>query len=55
LTPVAKVAARANAKKLFLVHINPLDESDSPLDLESVAEIHSNVVTATDQMVVEIG
>ncbi len=29
LTPVAQVARAAKAKRLFLVHINPLDESDN--------------------------
>lgn len=54
LTPVAKVAAKAKAGRLFLVHINPLDESDSPLDLASIADIHGNTTVAVDQMVIDV-
>ena len=54
LTPVAKVAKAAEAKSLYLVHINPLDESESPLDIESVKPIFENVVVAEDQLVIEL-
>ena len=54
LTPVAQVAKQANVKKLFLVHINPLEESDSPLDLDSISEIFGETTVAVDQMVVEV-
>jgi ribonuclease Z len=54
LTPVVEVAAKAKAKSLFLVHINPLDESDSPLDLDSVSGVFKNVTVATDQLVIEV-
>lgn len=54
LTPVAEVAAKANVGKLILVHINPLEESDSPLKLESVATIFNPIQVATDQMVIEL-
>jgi ribonuclease BN (tRNA processing enzyme) len=54
LTPVAEVAAKVNAGKLYLVHINPLDESDEPLDLDSVAKIYDDITVATDQMVIDI-
>lgn len=54
LTPVAKVAAKANAKRMFLVHINPLDESDTPLDLDSVADTYAEITVATDHLVIDV-
>lgn len=54
LTPVAEVARKANASRLILVHINPLDESDHPLDLDSVRPIFENIEVAEDNLVVEI-
>ena len=54
LTPVAEVAAKANAGKLYLVHINPLDETDNPLDLASVAGIYNKITVASDQMVIDV-
>ncbi len=54
LTPVAIVARAAAAKALYLVHINPLDESAAPLDIESVKPIFENVFVAEDQAIVEV-
>ncbi len=54
LTPVAKVAALAKAERLFLVHINPLNESDQPLDLDSVKSIFDNIEVASDQLVIDV-
>jgi ribonuclease Z len=54
LTPVAQVAKAVNTQRLFLVHINPLDESDHPLDLDSVAGIFKNVVVAEDQQTIDL-
>lgn len=54
LTPVAQVARKAEAKRLFLVHINPLDESQTPLDLESVKPIYAAVQVAEDQQVIDV-
>jgi ribonuclease BN (tRNA processing enzyme) len=54
LTPVARVAKQVNAKRLILVHINPLDESDEPLNLKSVSEIYSNVQVAEDHLEVDL-
>lgn len=54
LTPVAQVAKAAQVKALYLVHVNPLDESDSPLDIASVEPIFENIIVADDQMVVEV-
>lgn len=54
LTPVAKVAATAEAEALYLVHINPLEKSDKPLDLNSVKSIYENVEVAKDKLVIDI-
>ena len=54
LSPVAEVARAANASQLFLVHINPLDESDAPLDLDSVKSIFANVQVAADHQVIDV-
>ncbi|MDB2686011.1 MBL fold metallo-hydrolase [Mariniblastus sp.] len=54
LTPVAKVAALAKAERLFLVHINPLNESSEPLDLESVKGIFADIEVASDQQVIDV-
>ena len=54
LTPVAKVAAAAKAERLFLVHINPLNESSQPLDLDSVKSIFSQIEVASDQLVIDV-
>jgi ribonuclease BN (tRNA processing enzyme) len=54
LTPVAQVAAKANVNRLFLVHINPLDESEAPLDLDSIADVYSSASVAVDEMVIDV-
>lgn len=54
LTPVALVAAKAKAKRLFLVHINPLDETDAPLDLNSVADVFKEITVAQDQQMIDV-
>ena len=54
LTPVAQVAAKAKSERLYLVHINPLDESDEPLDLGSVADIFSEITVAKDQLTIDV-
>ena len=54
LTPVAHVANQANAGRVMLVHINPLDESDDPLNLESVKTIYSNIEIAEDQQTIDV-
>ncbi len=54
LTPVAKVAAAANAGQTYLVHINPLDGSDEPLDLESVKGTYGNLNLTEDRMVIDL-
>lgn len=54
LTPVANVAKAANVQRLFLVHVNPLDESKEPLDLESVKSIIYNVAVAEDRQIIDV-
>ena len=54
LTPVAQVAAAANAGRTFLVHINPLDNSETPLDLDSVKSINAGLNLTEDQMVIDL-
>ena len=54
LTPVAEVAAAAEAGRLILVHINPLNDAEEPLDLETVKGIFNNVEVAKDQMIVPL-
>ncbi|MFT5301458.1 MAG: ribonuclease Z [Mariniblastus sp.] len=54
LTPVAEVAAQANAGRVLLVHVNPLDEAENPLDLDSVSKIYSTIEVATDQLVIDV-
>ena len=54
LTPVAQVAKAAKVKALYLVHVNPLNESDSPLDIASVKPIFENIIVPDDQMIVDV-
>lgn len=54
LTPVAKVAAAAKAGRTYLVHINPLNGSDEPLDLASVENIYANLVVSEDKLSIDI-
>ncbi len=55
LTPVAQVAAAANAKQTWLVHINPLAESETPLELDSIRSLYSNPMrVAADRMSIDL-
>ena len=53
LTPVLQVAKAAEVGKLAMVHINPLDESDSPIGLQPNNSIFPNVVVPEDNDVIE--
>jgi len=53
LTPVAEVARLADVGQLVLVHLNPLDERDELLDLQSVSEIFPRIRIARDEEVIE--
>jgi ribonuclease Z len=51
---VAEVAAASKPKKLLLTHINPLEASQDPVDLESIqAKVESEVILATDGLTIE--
>ncbi|TWT85590.1 ribonuclease Z [Posidoniimonas polymericola] len=52
-TDVAQNAAAAGAKQLVMVHMNPMCESDQPLDLAMAREAFAELVVAEDGMVVE--
>lgn len=54
LTPVAKVAAAADAGQVYLVHMNPLDGSPDPLNLASVNHICQRLQLAEDRMSIEL-
>ena len=54
LTPVAQVAAAANAGRTYLVHINPLDASDEPLDLDSVKDVYAALTVTEDKLVIDL-
>lgn len=51
---VARVAKKANAKSLYLIHMNPLDESDDPIGLQSARDIFDRADLAYDGMNVDI-
>ncbi len=50
---VAQVASRAGARRLVLVHMNPLDESDDPVDLQTARAIFPNTELGADEAVYE--
>ncbi len=54
LTPVAQVAKASGAKKTYLVHLSPLDESESFLDLKSVSSLCSTLEIPEDGQVVNL-
>ncbi len=49
-TPVAQVAKAAEVGRLFLVHINPLDESDDPINVAAARSIFPATEIAEDGM-----
>lgn len=53
LTPVAQLAAAAQVKRLYLTHINPMNEGKKPFDLKSVAKIFSAITVPEDDDFVE--
>jgi ribonuclease BN (tRNA processing enzyme) len=51
---VAEVTAASKPKKLLLTHINPLEMSDDPVDIESIrAKVESEVILATDGLALD--
>ena len=53
LTPVAHVARQSGARRLVLVHINPLTRQPDPFGVDSVREIFAETLIGQDGMVVE--
>ena len=54
LTPVATVAAKANAKKVYLIHINPVEEVGNSIDVNVVKDIYSEMEIAQDHQVIDV-
>lgn len=51
---VAQAAARAAAGRLVLLHFNPLDESDDPIDLAAARRHFPNTELGYDGMAIEV-
>lgn len=51
---VAKVAAKAKAKRLMLVHINPLESADDPVDIATARAIFPETEIAYDLQSIEV-
>lgn len=54
LSPVIALARSIEIQRLFLVHINPLDESDQPLDLKPFAHHFAELKIAEDGMIIDV-
>lgn len=54
LTPVAEVARKSNAKNVYLVHINPLDEAGDLIDLSKTKSICPQLQIAADHQVIDV-
>jgi ribonuclease Z len=52
-TNVAEVARRADAKRLVLVHMNPLDESDDPIGIDTARKIFPRTDLGEDGAVLD--
>jgi ribonuclease BN (tRNA processing enzyme) len=52
-TPVAEVACRAGVGQLVLVHMNPLDESDDPIEIATARAIFPKTEISEDEAVYE--
>jgi ribonuclease Z len=52
-TPVAQVAATAGAKRLVLVHLDSLDESDDPVGIEAARKIFPAAEVGYDGMAID--
>jgi len=50
---VARVAKEANAKRLYLIHMNPLDETDDPIGLQAARDIFPRTELSNDGMQIE--
>ena len=54
LTPVAEVAAKANAKKVYLVHVNPIEEIADSIDPSDVNDTFANMEIAEDEQIIDV-
>lgn len=54
LTPVVEVARAAGVGKLYLVHINPMDEHGASLDLDAARKIFAETYIAQDHQVIDV-
>ncbi len=52
-TPVARLAAAAEAKRLVLMHFNPQDESDDPIGLAAARAIFPATDVASDNLAID--
>jgi ribonuclease Z len=52
-TPVALAAQRAGAKRLVMVHFNPLSTADDPIGLGAARKIFPNTILGEDRMELE--
>jgi ribonuclease Z len=52
-TRVAEVARQARAKRLVLVHLNPLDESDDPIGLAAARAVFPETELGEDEAILE--
>ena len=50
---VARLAAAAGAKRLVLMHFNPLETSDDPVGMPAVRAVFPDAVLGTDSLVIE--
>lgn len=53
VTPVVEVAKRANVGRLIMVHVNPLETGDEPIDLDKARSIFPATEIGYDGMEVE--
>ena len=53
LNQVAKVAAKAGVGRLILVHINPLIEDDSTIDLSAARRVFPPTEIGVDRMEID--
>lgn len=54
LTSVAQVARAAAVGSCYLVHINPLNDGEVPLDLTSAKTIFNNIQVPSDQQIIDL-
>lgn len=54
LTPVVRVAKKTAAKNVYLVHLNPLDESGVQDELRAMQDLLPNIHIAQDHQVIDV-